>query len=247
MCFCFMKNILYIFPLFIFLNSCGNANGKRNIEAFYFPLNKLEAGKVYEYQSVGNPNDPPMYWYYKSIEEGGQRYLLGTAYDPEFSPDQLVREERASNGMLLADFYMYEKDSTGKKVQLPANIEAANVFPFQVNDPPGVLLSSVTWQSLADSATVSHVRNRQFDKDTTVIFDGKNLPAVKFLTRELVDQETEGHLELEYSGMEVYAKGLGLVFFKKNISKEWQMAYRLADVYDMSAFEQKFKTKLSLQ
>jgi hypothetical protein len=242
-----MKRILYSFSLFIVIYGCGNDSARRNIEAFYFPLKKLETGQVYEYQSVGNPNDPPMYWYYKSLEEGGQQYLLGMAYDPEFSPDQFVREERAVNGMLLADFYMYEKDSTGKKVQLPANIEAANVFPFLIKDPPGVLLSSVTWQSLADSAQVSLVRNRQFDKDTTVIFDGKNLPAVKFLTRELVDQETEGHLELEYGGMEVYAKGIGLVFFKKNISKDWQMAYRLAAVYDMEAFEQRFKTSLGLQ
>ena len=83
-------------------------------------------------------------------------------------------------------------------------------------------------------------------KNLKMFFGGKKVPAVKFLTRELVDQETEGHLELEYGGMEVYAKGIGLVFFKKNISKDWQMAYRLAAVYDMEAFEQKFKTSLGL-
>ncbi|MEZ4962489.1 MAG: hypothetical protein R2830_21855 [Saprospiraceae bacterium] len=243
----FMKYTFYVFALFSLVISCKNDFGSHNIEAFYFPLDKLEDGKVYEYQSVGNPNDPPMYWYYKSMKEGGHQYLLGTSYDTEFSPDQFVREERAANGMLLADFYMYEKDSTGKKMQLRANIEAANVFPFAVKEPAGVLLSSVHWQSLGDSARLSLVRNRQFDKDTTVSFKGKNLSAVKFLTRELVDQETEGHLELEYGGMEVYAKGIGLVYFKKNISEKWQMAYRLADVYDMKDFEEKFKTVLGQQ
>jgi hypothetical protein len=74
---------------------------------------------------------------------------------------------------------------------------------------------------------------------------GKTLPAVKFNLRELVDQEVEGHLELEYDGSEVYAEGIGLFSYRKNISGEMQIAYRLEAVYDLPAFEQKFKTRLS--
>jgi hypothetical protein len=225
-------------------SACREENGLRNIESFYFPIKKLADGKVYEYRPVGNPNDPPMYWFYKSIKENGSYFLLATAYDTAFSPDQFAREERVKNGMLLSDFYAYEKDSTGQKRQVRAEILASNVFPFTVQKPAGVLLTSLRWQPLADSSTVTLVRNRQYDRDTTFMFNGKMYPAVRFNLRELVDHETSGHLELEYDGEEIYAEGIGLVYFKKNISKEWQMAYVLSDEYDMPTFETKFKARL---
>ncbi|MEZ4931754.1 MAG: hypothetical protein R2788_06525 [Saprospiraceae bacterium] len=59
--------------------------------------------------SPSGTSDPPMYWYYKSMKQDGSQYLLGTGYDPEFSPDQFLREEKVGNGMLLIDFIIYEK------------------------------------------------------------------------------------------------------------------------------------------
>ena len=240
-----MKNASQLALLLSLLASCQIEKEARNIEAFYFPLQSLKDGKVYEYQSVGNPNDPPVYWLYHSEKADGEEFLLGTAYSPEFLPDQSIREKRVDNGMKLTEFSTWETDSTGERRQVQASIQAGNVFPFLVKENPGVLLTSLRWQSSqADSATLSLVRNRQFDKDTTVIFQGEKTAAVKFQVRYLVDQEIEGHLELEYGGEEVYAKGIGLVFFKKDINKDWKMAYELAAIYDLKAFEEKFKTKL---
>lgn len=236
---------LAAFSLLFF--ACENDSGKRNIEPYYFPLKELEDGRVYEYRPAGNPNDPPIYWYFKSLKKGGSQFLLGMSYDPEFTPDQFVREERVENGMLLVDFITYEKDSTGKKQSLQATIEAPNVFPFTVKENAGVLLSSVNWRTLNDSVAITHVRNRQYDSDTVFVFKGKRIPAVKFNTRELIDQEVEGHLELEYGGSEVYAKGIGLASFQKNIDANWTMAYELAGIYSMAEFEEKFRTRLEQQ
>ena len=223
--------------------ACEKDQGKRNIEAYYFPLDKLADGMVYEYQPVENPDYPVVYWYYKSMKVNGQQYLLGMSYDPAFSPDQFTREERVDNGMLLADFYTLEADSTGTKQRLQATIEAANVFPFEVKEPYGVLLSSLHWRPLGDSSTITLVKNRQFDSDTTIIFKNEAIPAINFNTRELADQEVIGHMELEFGGTEVYAKGIGLVYFKKDIDG-WLMQYRLADRYSMEDFEKKFKARL---
>lgn len=221
-------------------------DGRRNIAAYYFPLDELAQGKVYEYEPVSEMNNPTVYWHYKSVRQGGSQFLLGKSYDPAFSPDQFVREERVGNGMLLADFFTFETGEDGKKRPIQAKIDAANVFPFEVKKPFGVLLSSLQYSS-GDTATITLVRNRQFDSDTTVVFNGKTLPAVKFNTRELVDQEVKGHLELEFGGMEVYAKNIGLIYFKKNIDG-WLMQYRLANIYNTGDFEEKFKIKLdSLQ
>ncbi|MBI5916988.1 MAG: hypothetical protein HY842_16580 [Bacteroidetes bacterium] len=220
--------------------SCKN----EGLRSYYYPLDDLETGKVYEYGPLADELDPPVYWHYKSVTEGGIRYLLGTSYGPQFSPDQFVREEEVPNGMLLTDFYLYEMDSTGESQKIQGEIEAANVFPFTVSQPPGVLLTSLHWRPLGDSSSITLVRNRQYDRDTTYVFNGKTLPAVKFNTRELVDQEEVGHLELEFGGMEIYAEGLGLVYFRKDISNERRIEYELKAVYGVEEFEQKFKAKL---
>jgi len=207
-------------------------------------LHKLKDGKVYEYHSVGNPNDPPVYWHYQMEEKGGSQYLLGTAYDPWFSPDQFVREERVQNGMLLGEFYTFERDSTGAKQRVEADIEVGNVFPFTVQDEPGVLLSRIRWEPLGGTGSVTLIRNRQYDRDTTFTFNGKSLPAVKFYVRELIDNDQEGHLELEYPAVEIYAKDVGLVYFRKDIDEKWQMEYLLAAIYTMPEFEKKFGQRI---
>lgn len=242
-----MKNfsILSYFLLAIVLPACKNDdNGLRNIEAFYYPLSDLQDGKVYEYEPIGNEADPPVYWYYKSMTKDGVGYLLGTSYGPAFTPDQFVREERVSNGMMLSDFFIYETDAEGKSQRIEAEIEAANVFPFQVKPLGSVLLTSLHWRPLGDSSSITLVRNRQYDSDTTFSFQGKSIPAVKFNTRELVDQEAEGHLELEFGGTEVYGKNIGLVYFRKDVSGQRRIEYQLKAVYSMADFEAKFKEKL---
>ena len=239
--------IQYTLFLFIpFFFSCQPDNGQRNITDYYFPLKELKDGKVYEYQSIGNEHDPPMYWYYKSMKHEGNEYLLGTGYDAEFLPDQFIREEKVSNGMMLVDFSTYEKaDSVSEKVQVQAEIMAGNVFPFFVKQPANVLLTSLSWAPPGEGGTkINLVRNRQYDSDTTILFKNKKMPAVKFNTIELVEHDNEGRLPLEFRGMEIYAKGIGLVVLRKDITEGYQLAYELKDIYSMEEFEKKFRVKL---
>ena len=231
----------------IFAACKNDTDGLRNIEAYYYPLSDLQDGKVYEYQPLGDESDPPVYWYYKSMAQGGTAYLLGTSYGPTFSPDQFVREERVHNGILLSDFYVYETDAEGKSQQIQAGVEAANVFPFEVKPLGSVVLTSLHWRPLGDTSSITLVRNRQFDSDTTVVFQEKKTPAVKFNTRELVDQEETGHLELEFGGVEVYAKNIGLVYFRKDVSGQRRIEYQLKAVYSMEEFEAKYKEKLKIE
>jgi len=240
-----MKKYCYISCL-LFLFSCGNGNGLRNIESYYYPLADLADGKVYEYLPIGNEFDPPMYWLYKSVKQAGAEYLIGKAYGVDFTHDQYTREEKVDNGMKLIDFSLFEAaDSSGAKMEVEANIEAGNVFPFFVEQPANILLTSINWQQAGlDHARINLIRNRQFDSDTTVIFQNKEIPAVKFNILELVEHDQEGRLPLEISGEEIYAKGIGLVKLKKNITEGYSMAYQLSAIYPVEDFEEKFNVKL---
>lgn len=242
-----MSKFIYILFTIVLFQACEFTEATDDITAYYFPLNELKQGKVYEYKSIGSEFDPPIYWYYKSMKQDGNTYLLGMGYDPEFQPDQFVREEKVSNGMLLVDYYTYEViDSLNNKTRIQAEIAAGNIFPFKVQSPGNVLLTSISWELAGEkNAKINHIRNRQFNKKTTYSFQEKEQSAVEFNTIELIEFDQEGRLPLEFNGTEIYAKGIGLVAFTKNVTTEYTMDYQLKDIYTMKEFESKFKTKLA--
>lgn len=233
---------LLFFPLILLLLAgCRN----NTLEPYYFPLDELRDGLVYEYRGATNSLDPPFYWYYRTIEQDGATYLVGMYYDLNFSPYQFMREEKVSNGMLLVDTYFYGNDSTGRQVQSPVEIEAGNVFSFEPPDPKKVLFYKIRFPLPEDPGTTcSLTRNRQFVSDTTYTYGGKTYDAAIFYVRELIDIEDAGHVEQEFGGTEIYAKGLGLVYFRKNVSNTFTTEYQLVDRYTMEAFEKKFRVEL---
>ncbi|MEZ4931752.1 MAG: hypothetical protein R2788_06515 [Saprospiraceae bacterium] len=60
----------------------------------------------------------------------------------------------------------------------------------------------------------------------------------------MIEHDKEGRLPLEFDGMEIYAKGIGLVGLRKNITKGYRLAYELKAIYSMEEFEEKFKKKI---
>ena len=229
--------LLMLLPVISYLFTGCN---EKPMESYYFPLEELREGLVYEYKSAGDPRDPPFYWLFRTEEKDGATFLTGTYYDLYFNPFQFVREERVSNGMLLTEYYLYENDTTGRQVQIPAEIEGGNVFSFGPPNPGTVLFSKVRFPSVVNPTTVtSLIKNRQYLRDTTYVFRDSTYEAALFYVRELIDVEDEGHVEQEFDGTEIYAKGLGLVYFKKNITTGFVTEYRLEDRYPMEDFEGK--------
>ncbi|MFK7933470.1 MAG: hypothetical protein AB8G22_08160 [Saprospiraceae bacterium] len=228
------------------LLSCETEHGdQRNIRKFYFPVETLDDGLVYEYESVSNDTFPPVYWYYRNIKQKDDLYLIGTAYGVDLLPSQLVTEAVVSNGMLLEDMYLFVNDTLGGQKQVPVEIQSGSAFPFLVKDSTGVFLYKVKW-SMPDSPEISTtlIKNRRFLGDTTYTYAGKEYPAVIFTVKELIEQRAEGSLELEYDGVEIYAKNIGLVYYKKEIQAGFIQEYALAKTYPMTTLEAKFKQLL---
>lgn len=243
-----MHRVIFFFSLIFLLilaSSCNDPKDElRDIKDYYFPVENLDPGVVYEYETADDPRNPPFYYYYRNVRSASNLFLTGTYYDYDFTPIQFVREKVTPTGMILADFYFYQTDTlTDKQNQVPVEIQAKNVFPFTVNEEkPGVLLFTIKWDDPEPTGTeYTLIRNRQFAKDTTYNYQGKEHQAVKFYVRELIDNYNQGHLETEYDGMEIYVKDLGLVYFEKNVSKEFIIKYKLKDTYSMTVLEEKFK------
>lgn len=76
--------------------------------------------------------------------------------------------------------------------------------------------------------------------DASYSYQGKEVDCVRFLVKELVEIEEEGFQELTFQGSELYAKDIGLVYFKKSIDGKVVQEYELVDRFPMEELERRF-------
>ncbi len=225
----------------LLLAACND--GRRDIRAFYFPAETLAGGKVYEYASMDGDSVAPDYWYFRSIRADSGQFLVGTYYDASFQVGQLVREKLGENGSQARDYFIYFPDSTGvRNIRVAAKFESPDVFPFSVKDSTGVFLFSLQLQQPGDAGTVYLIRNRRYLGDAPDFeFKGKKYPCIRFGLREAIGKSAEGDAETESRGEEWYAKGLGLVYYRKEAGSRGQVRqeFRLRDVISMDELEQR--------
>jgi hypothetical protein len=233
---------VFFVVIFAWLAAC-TGGGKRDIRAYYFPVENLRRGMVYEYEVAQNDSISPEYWYYRAFLRDSGQFLTGTYYDHRFQIGQIIREKITPTGALARECHLYEPDATGEgQLHTRAQIESPNVFPFGVTDSLGVFLFRLKFRPPEDSAaTVYVIRNRRFLGDAPDFeFRDKKFPCVKFALREAIGSEKEGAAELEGVGEEWYAKGLGLVYYCKTYSSGgFKIEARLADVFPMAELERR--------
>jgi len=240
------KRHYFFAGLLIFLvQACQSGDGTKDIRNFYFPLKTLESGLVYEYAPQGDTPASTAYWYYRTIIQDEEIHLTGTYYERDLIPQQLSNELMTEAGMVLEELYLFQPDTTGgdKQIQIPVSVVQDDVFPFRVRENGGVYLYHVAWESIDDpGAEMALIKNRRYLRDTTFQLDGKSYPAILFEVKELVSYDKDGVLEQQYDGKEIYAKGLGLVYYSKKVTEALNLRYRLEKRYPMEQLEEQFRS-----
>jgi hypothetical protein len=87
-----------------------------------------------------------------------------------------------------------------------------------------------------DSVRVILTRLRRFVGEQEYLYQGETYPALRYEVKETLETETEGFTMSEWVTTEVYALGLGLVYYRKPINEEFILEYRLRDIRDYSEF-----------
>ena len=75
---------------------------------------------------------------------------------------------------------------------------------------------------------IALTRNRRYLGKETYELNGKSYDCAKFQLRELLTTDRVGMTKTQWSGMELYAKGLGLIYYRKEINPEFILEYELA-------------------
>jgi hypothetical protein len=234
-----MKQILPISVCIILVfASILSCDDRRNIKEFYFPTDELVIGKVYAYEPTEGTAGDIDYWYYKSVVRDSGFYFTASYYDPLKEVRQLVTEKIVSNGALAKQYVLFEPDTTGTYQKIEARLESPNTFPFLVKDSTGVFLFSLKYESVNAPGTQYLIRNRRYLGDGPDFeLDGVRYPTIRFKLKEVYGNEQEGSAEIEGEGEELYAKGLGLVYYRKSVADgKYVYAYRLKKRMSMEEF-----------
>jgi hypothetical protein len=234
----------YIGILLLIMAECQSGPSTRSIKNYYYPIPELLAGLVYVYEMNVNGVSLPDYWYFKTMVRDSGTYLSSTNYDDQFQINQMVLENVVENGTRAKEFLVFEQDSSsGKALQSRANLISPDIFPFEVTDSLGVFLFHVEYQLSSYPASKLYlIRNRRYlGSGPDFSFQGRSYPTIRFRVKEAIGNEQEGSAEIEGNGEEWYAKGLGLVYYRKTYGTSGQLVreYKLKDRWDMADLEKR--------
>lgn len=222
----FTQFVLYI------LFSCESSNAKQ-LRDFYLGSNReQDKGTLFIYRPVGaEPTAPADYWYQKRLETDSGTYLQVRFYDKDKVLRQESLEKIAQSGVLQKQLSIIEKSAeTGQLEITKAELISNAIFPFEVVDTNTMVVYEMKYALPGRAGQkVAIRRNRRFaGAANDFTFEGKKYPTIKMILAETVTSEGEGNATIQGEGEEWYAKGLGLVYYRKSygsgeISEEYEL------------------------
>lgn len=234
----FSLNKLIIFFLLAVIGShCTNAKKELALKAFYYPYEDLKNGLIYEYIPLNDPSFSHVYWYLQSEQVAGKWYINEVYFEDNFIPLQYIKEKIVSNGVLTKKVNLFLQDTSGVSVEVDGDLHAGNVFSFTGKKYGNILLSNFTFK-IPDGSnnTTTIIKNRQFEGYTTINIAGHEYQTARFGVKELVSMgnEKDGYTEPEFIGIEQYAKGIGLAYYKKEAEGKTIIEYGLNKRYHLN-------------
>jgi hypothetical protein len=235
-----------LFSCLLSLTSCGD----KSLRDYYYPIEDLQISpEVYVYTSLGRDSGSLNYLYLQvASDTANKKYLVEQSYGSTFEPEEFSREEILEAGTIRRESTIYWPDSTGKSLQIPVYIKQGAVFPFAVKDSNSRFLFEINWApEPQDPYHIVHLtRNRSYVSDTTWTFNGRQVDAIKLRVREELEDKYaaqspsiyKGSLTLRYDGYEIYARDIGLVYYRKDFDNGPPVVYQLTLRTTMAAIEE---------
>lgn len=209
----------------------------KEIKEYYYPVDDLDEGLVYHYQSTTNDlAGLDHYWFFKGHNINEDKQFTGQYYDHNKRVLQYFRQYISTSGALMDEYRLYTSDTLAQVI--PVEVIYGNVFPFTVRDSTAVYLYKLKYTNPIDSSLNTIVRNRNFGGITEWTFNGKTYPAVRIEILEQIENDKNGVLTIDLKGYEIYAKDIGLVYTER-ITRDGSthLIDRLVDRIPMTEFE----------
>lgn len=249
-----LKYVSFLCLSWMLLLGCSTTEENyTNIKKYYYPLDSLtNGGKVYEYRPVLNDgleagSSDSVLSNYSKLEyfpNQDMPVLVSTIYDAFCRQSGIYRDEIVKSGALQIGVKLleYPNEMTDTAIGTDGKIGAANIYPFEVRDSSAYAYE-LSWKSGLDTnGKVNIKRVRRFKGFTSYSYKGKTLECVEFEVQErlLYQHSLDGDLSREYTKVERFAEGIGLVYYTLfNPLNEETTAYELLDIYEMDQLIEK--------
>jgi len=241
-----MKNFALFIPFLVAfsmaLSGCGPKDPS-DLERFYFPYERFEDGAVLEYRPVRFPELGNEYWYVKSFSDSGRRYLVTQVFNSDLELQQYKREEYVTNGVLSREVKLLRR-TPDTSLLMTLNIQENGVFPFRFKDSLTRYIYDLSWLDPIDSMEYRITRNRRFTHREDRMFLGEIRSSWHAAVLEELETIVEGSTLSSWSGEEWFAENIGLVYFRKQITKEFTREYYLHAIHDWAVFEKQLGPSL---
>lgn len=237
------------FTLLFFFLSCksGKEEPKAlDLRPYYYPLEKLTDGLVYEYidENTGQISD---YWLFRLVkDDAGDKFLISAGYNAKGEQTQYSREWVVANGTILKDYKFYTTDSTsGKSIVSETKIEENIIFPFSpTKDSTEKYRLRLIFSIFPDTALkYDMVKDRYYAGDTLISFLNQKEKVAHFKAREyfvLEDKVNGGHWKTSSEIDEFYAQNIGLVYSYKKVA-DTELKRKLNKILSVEEFNARFE------
>ena len=212
--------------LFILISACKSPDdATQDLSRYYFPLDSFPPdGMVYTYRNIQDSLAAPEVW--RHIKQGpGLLESINYGFGEDIVQRQFDRI--VDNGVVTDSLMLYAADSTGMREQIRVYLPSPHRFPFDVSDSTSVWLTKMEWWQPDDSLHIVLERRRKFDEFTTWEHNGKSTPAVRFSSEDTFETEAKGWTSTKWTGEELYARDIGLVYYKRVISDKMVIEFEL--------------------
>lgn len=235
-------HLLFIIGIIIcLLQSCQSGP---DLKDYYYPIDDLTEGLVYEYISTDENKQPSLYWFYKTHTDKGKQFLSGQYYNESGAVEQFTLEEIAANRTLAKEYRLISYNDAGKMLTANLTLVQKEIYPFGQPDPKAIQRFKVSWTDPLETKYSNVLnRGRAFQKFTPHSYNGKQIDCAEFIMVETIEIEEKdaGVQTLETTTKELFAKGIGLVYYQKKIGEQILYTYELKDRITMLEFEKQFK------
>lgn len=219
----------FVMCYFIILFSCKQAvESVDDLSLYYLPVDSLtEEGWIYSYKSLVDTTLESEVWQHIKTSPS---HITSINFDHNQQVVQKQYERIVGNGVLIDSLVLFFRDSNGAVISNSVKVISPHRYPFDVADSSRIFLTQLEWWQPEDSLHVVLERRRQFIGDTTWIFQGRKIPAIRFLTRDKFETEDVGWTSSEWSGEEIYGHNTGLVYYRRNISQALRIEFELEKI-----------------
>ena len=215
--------------LFLLFSACQSSSVAPD---YYFPLPGIGEAYVYQYTSE-TKGFPDEYWH---IGRTGSRQLRICIYDEFRGWNQCSFEYLAPSGVLQDSILLFSKEGKVNRVE----IVYGNLYPREAPESEQVFLQYLRWYNDPDSITYTEViRNRRLYISSEI---SENELAFQLL--ESIEDFQEGYLAIEAHGKEIFRRGVGLVYFTKELGGEVSRTYNFAGEISVEDLERKIGSEI---